>query len=292
MNATLLARPMAGPSQVDALRYRMLSGDRRRGDAGVPTLICASGRGGSGTSLLAALLAMSAAGDGYRVLLVDADEHVGPLAMLLQAPTTATWQDLRGGRLAPEEIATPISTTLTLVAGGAPRRLSPDGTALTAAERKACMRRVSTLGADMDLVVVDAGARFESVMAAITPHADERLVAVTADADPIGVASTYALCKAVQARCEGMPMDILVNRHDAGPAMRCFDTIDNGTRQFLGMPLRFAGAIPPDAALDTALRTGVPFHTAAAGSPAALAAHDIVLRAIAAATSSRPGIRS
>jgi flagellar biosynthesis protein FlhG len=290
---SLLATLPAGSSQADALLGRRTAGASRElgrdeADHAVPTLLCASGRGGSGTTLLSALLAVAAAGDGVRVLLIDADEHVGPLSMVLGATAHASWQDLRGGRFTPADIVTPISTTLTLVAGGAPR-VTP-GAALTAAERRACMRRIGSLSGSFDLVVVDCGARFDNVVSAVIPHSGERLLAVTAGADPIGLAATYALCKAVHTRHGALPIDVLVNRHEGSEASRCFDTIDAGARQFLGTALRLAGAVPADPTLDAALRSGMPFPDAAAGSPAAVAAHDVVMRLLAGTSSTRPGV--
>ena len=182
-----------------------------------------------------------------------------------------------------------LVTTLTLVAGGA-ARLHDTGLPLSAAEKKACLRRVSALSQGMDLVVIDCGSRFDSVAAAVTPHADERLLAIAAGADPIGLAATFALCKAVHARHGALPLDVLVNRHEGSEAARCFDAIDAGVRQFLGTSLRFAGAIPTDPTLDTALRAGMPFSDAAAGSPVAIAAHDAVVRVLAATSSSRTGV--
>lgn len=258
---------------------------------GVTTLLVASGRGGAGSSLLSALLAVSAAGEGRRVLLIDADDFVGPLALTLGVTPRASWTDLRGGRVTPLDVATPVSATLTLVAGGA-ARLSEGGvmqTPVNAVERKACMRRVSTLAESMDLVVIDCGARLDAVLGAITPHGGERLVAVSAGSDPVGLAATYALCKAVVQKHSALPVDVLVNRHEGSDAARCYDAIDAGARQFLGLTLRLAGAIPADPTLDAALRAGMPFPDAAAGSPAAVAAHDVVMRVLAGRTPSRSG---
>ena len=261
-----------------------------RAGHGTPTLLVASGRGGSGTTLMAALLAVAAAGDGHRVLLVDADDYVGPLAMILGVVPAAGWQDLRGGRVSPANIATPVSTTLTLVAGGAARRSEGDIMPVGGAERRSCMRRVSTLAEGADLVVIDCGSRLDSVLACVTPMAGERLVAVTGGSDPVAMAATYALCKAVHARHSALPMDLLVNRHEAHEAIACFDAVDAGVRGFLGTSLRFAGAVPSDSTLDAALRAGMPFPDAAAGSPAATAAHDAVMRVLAGASPLRPGL--
>ena len=259
MSTSLLTpSPSAVPraTQADALlqsRARAF-GDGRRlhaGADGVPTLLCASGRGGSGTSLVAALLAVAAAGEGARVLLVDADEHVGPLSMLLGVTARASWLDLRGARVAPRDVVTPISTTLALVAGGAARMGAAPSTSLTAAERRACMVRVHSLAQGMDVVVVDCGARFDAVTASLQPHRGEQLLAIAAGADPIGLAATFALCKAVHARQRALPLHVLVNRQDGSDAMRCFDAIDAGAKQFLGTALHYAGAIPTDPTLET-----------------------------------------
>ncbi|MBL0941020.1 MAG: hypothetical protein IBJ03_19200 [Gemmatimonadaceae bacterium] len=280
--------PVNAPSQADSLRAAVRA-ERDGHGGGAPTLLVASGRGGSGTSLISALLAVAAAGDGVRVLLVDADDFVGPLAMTLGVTPQASWTDLRGGNATPGDVATPVSATLTLVAGGAPR-LGGEASPLNAVERRACMRRLSPLTEQADLVVVDCGARLDPVLAATTPHANERLVAVSAGSDPVALAATYALCKAVHTRHRALPVDVLVNRHEGSEAARCFDAIDAGARQFLGLSLRLAGAIPADPTLDAALRRGMPFPDAAAGSPAALAAHDVVMRALTVRSPSRSGV--
>ncbi|MCC6245708.1 MAG: hypothetical protein IT353_22945 [Gemmatimonadaceae bacterium] len=286
-----LATPPRTDSQADALIQRRAAGHvHGHENNGVPTLLCASGRGGSGTTLVSALLAVAAAGDGYRVLLIDADEHVGPLALTLGVTPRASWQDVRGGQFGAIDVAMPLSTTLTLVAGGPALLSDRHAMPATMAERRACLRRVSALSQSMDLVVIDCGSRFESIVSAIAPHDGERLVAVTTGADPIALASTYALCKAVLARHRALPLDVLVNRHDGPEALRSFDAIDAGARQFLGTSLHFAGAIPSDPTLDAALRAGMPFPDAAAGSPAAIAAHDVVMRTLAGTSSTRPGV--
>jgi flagellar biosynthesis protein FlhG len=288
---TMLMSPPRGTvslSQAAAVQSARTGAGR---EGGIPTLLVASGRGGAGSTLLSALLAVSAAGERQRVLLVDADDFVGPLALTLGVSPRASWTDLRGGRFTPLDVATPVSATLTLVAGGAARLQdgSTNATPINTAERKACMRRVSTLSESMDLVVIDCGARLDAVLGAITPHSGERLVAVSAGSDPVGLAATYALCKAVVQRHSALPVDVLVNRHEGSEAARCYDAIDAGARQFLGLTLRLAGAIPADPTLDAALRAGMPFPDAAAGSPAAIAAHDVVMRVLAARTSSRSG---
>lgn len=258
----------------------------------VPTLLCASGRGGSGTSLIAALIAVSAAGDGRRVLLVDADDLVGPQAMLLGVKPWAGWQDLRGGRVQIRDVATPVSSSLTLVAGGVARRAPDDGNATpNAAERRACLRRVSALSEGHDLVVIDCGSRLETLLAAVAPQMHERVIAVMSGKDPIALAATFALCKAVHHRYSELKIDVVVNRQDTEQARQCFEAVSQGARQFLPTcPIQFAGAVPLDSTLDAVLRAGMPFLDAAAGSPAAHAAYELALRARTETTSFPSGL--
>jgi flagellar biosynthesis protein FlhG len=290
---TLAREPRAAvPSQLETLRSAVGVRPRAAGSPGVgPTvLVVASGRGGSGTSLAAALLALAAAGDGHRTLLVDGDELLGPHALLLGVTPSVRWPMLRGGAVDVGDLPIAVAPTLALVAGGRGDATAGGDVPLSAAERRACFARLHTLAAAHALVVIDAGARLDTVLAAIdATRADVRLVVVAAGHDPIALASSYALLKAVHARHATIAVDVLANRLDDATAVRVADTIAQGTEQFLGRAISFAGALPHDPNLDAALRAGMPFLDAVTGSPVAVAAHDTVLRMVPAASTSRPG---
>lgn len=273
-------------SQLDAMRASIGARPRTplRDATGPVVLVLASGRGGSGTTLASAVLALAAAGDGHRTLLIDGDELVGPHALLLGVEPTVRWPELRGGALDASHFALPIAPTLSVVAGGLA------GDALTAAERRACFARLQTLAATYALVVIDAGSRLDTVLAALEgARSSTRLVVVAAGQDPIALASSYALLKAAHARHPQLPMDVLANRLDDSAAVRVADTIAHGAEQFLGRAIAFAGALPHDTALDAALRAGMPFLDAVTGSPVAVAAHDTVLRMVPSVSTSRFG---
>jgi flagellar biosynthesis protein FlhG len=281
-------------SQLDAMRASIGTRTRTpmRDATGPVVLVLASGRGGSGTTLASALLALAAAGDGHRTLLIDGDDLVGPHAMLLGVVPTTRWPMLRGGAVDPAQLALPIAPTLSLVAGGrADTSLDTSLSAsLTAAERRVCFARLQTLASTYALVVIDAGSQLETVLSALEgARSSTRLVVLTAGQDPIALASSYALLKAVHARHPQLPMDVLANRLDDATAVRVADTIAHGAEQFLGRAIAFAGALPHDTALDAALRAGMPFLDAVTGSPVAVAAHDTVLRMVPSASTSRFG---
>ena len=74
--------------------------------APIPGVIAVgAGKGGVGTSLVSALLALEAARLGEQVLLVDADENVGSLHMMLGLEDAGPGVGaLRGGAIEPEDL--------------------------------------------------------------------------------------------------------------------------------------------------------------------------------------------
>ncbi len=289
--SALLATPSRG-SQLDSLRSAIALRDRtgtsHRSDASGPTvLVCASGRGGSGTSMVSALLALSAAGDGHNTLLIDGDDLIGPHAMLLDVTPAVRWPALLGGGVHSTQLPTVIAPTMALVAGG---RAESDASPLSTAERRACFARLHSLAESYALVVIDAGSRLDAMLAAIdSDRINAQLVIITAGSDPIAMASSYALLKAAHTRRPHIEAGVLCNRLPDAMAARVADTLAHGAEQFLARPLAFAGAIPHDTALDAALRAGMPFLDAVTGSPVAVAAHDTVLRMVPAVSTSRSG---
>ncbi len=284
MLATAVTTPGRALTQSQSISAGVRSAIGDVTSIGTSTLLFASGRGGSGTTLLATLCAAAAAGDGKRVLLIDTDDIVGPISLLLGVTPLATWPLLRSATVNAKSVVTPISETLSLIAGGVPSgfELQPLG----AAERRAAMRRLESLFESYDIIVADCGSKADSVASMIVPHLNERLIAVTGSADAVTLAATYALTKLARQRHPSLPSEILVNRQGESDARGIFDVLDAGARQFLGTPLSFAGVVPDDRTLDAALRAGMPFWDAATGSPAALAAHYAVTQIATRAASS------
>lgn len=265
--------------------FRSFVGTRPTAAAGMPAIarnvvVLGSGKGGSGTSVVAALVALAAAAIGRRTLLVDGDEHVGPQRFLLGTPAGPSLADLRTRDA--ESLVVPVSATLSLVPGGPG---VGDAAVTDAAERRALLRRVAGLYPAYDLVVVDGGSRLDSVCAwcdAAGSGGPARLL-VVGGTDPIALASSYALVKAARERTaavSGRPVaaELIVNGHDADDAQLAFTHVSQACRSFLDAPLRLAGALPHDGCLDVALRAGMPLQDAAAGSPAAVAAHAMIER--------------
>ncbi|MCU0633319.1 MAG: AAA family ATPase [Gemmatimonadaceae bacterium] len=259
------------PSQLDVLRGRRAAapligeGD---GDRSMHTLVIASGKGGVGTSVMAALTALAAFDRGERVLLVDADDQVGPLALLLGciAPDARLDDLLRGLRPAHDVLAW-LDPRFALLPGGVPLdRMLP---ALAGAERRVAFRRVATVGQQFDRVIIDAGSRLDGVLAACAADASAVLVVTAPDA--VANAAAFATLKAVARAHAPVTLAAMANRATDEDGTALLSQLADGCARFLDRSLSPLGAIAADEGLDRALRAGMPLVDAARGSPAAQA---------------------
>jgi flagellar biosynthesis protein FlhG len=233
---------------------------------GARVVVVGSGKGGVGTSTVAALLALVAADAGTDVLLVDAADGLGVLHLLLGVDAGRELGSLRGGELEPAELVVPVVPGLSLLAAGAdPLREPP----LAPAERRALFRRVGEVFPGHGLVVIDGGSRLESVLAAC--EAGVGLLLTVTNADRICLAATYALVKAVGSRLGDRPVAVLGNRLDDDVAREAASLVESASRHFLERSILFAGSIPDDACLSAGIAAGMPVQDAATGSPAAAA---------------------
>jgi MinD-like ATPase involved in chromosome partitioning or flagellar assembly len=225
-----------------------------------------AGKGGVGTSTVAALLAAAMAGESCRVLLVEAGERFGALHLVFgvdpMEPSGARHRE-------PEARLLDVAPGLTLFPAASPT----DETIRSSAERRLLFRRVVGLYDEFDLVVVDAGSTLET-MAAVCAEGVGRFFAITAG-DRISVVATYALIKALRARDVSVGIEVLANRLDDDSAVRAFEHVKAATDHFLGGDLTFAGVVPDDPDFASALAAGLGAHTAAEGSAAAGALREI-----------------
>ena len=237
---------MTGRSQLDAVRRFAATEAPRAPEsvAGAPVVAVGAGKGGVGTSTVAALVAAALAADGRAVLLVDASEGMSGLHALLGVPPTPPVQRLRGGATRPAELVVPVAPGLSLVSDGG----ESDGGAapLGAPERRILMRRIVALRTDYDVVILDAGASMGGVLAACAAGATA-FVAVT-PADRVGLAATYALVKVLHAERPTLPVHVVASRHAGREALASFEQLRTAADRFLAREPRFAGAIPDEPA--------------------------------------------
>lgn len=249
-----------------------------RGDTFQPVpgvLVLGSGKGGVGTSVVSALLALDASRRGEEVLLVDADEGVGSLHLMfgLTDPGPGLGS-LRGGERAPEDLLVRVAPGLALFPGGGGGVQAT--LAVAAAEQRVLLRRVAGLYEHFGLVVVDGGSRLDTVMAACMAGA-ERLLCVTS-AERISVAATYALFKVARSRFASLPVELIVSGASRLSGQATHGIVQAAAESFLDTRVDLGGAVPRDDALVSVLESGRTIAELDAASPAAAAAGDIVVR--------------
>ncbi len=219
-------------------------------EASTRTVVVGSGKGGSGASTIAALLGIGMAEAGRRTLLVDGDDAIGALHHLFGIPS-ASEALLR--QEDPDSEIIWVADRLALLPGGSVRhRIASVRT--TPVQRSAFYRRIMPMAVTFDVMIVDAGSRLDSVVAATSTHA-ARYVTVSG-IEPAALAASYALVKALAQRVSDARVEMLVNGHDDVSALTAFQHVSMATEQFLGRDLGYAGTIPACQSLRGAVLSG------------------------------------
>jgi MinD-like ATPase involved in chromosome partitioning or flagellar assembly len=241
----------------------------------VHRLVLASGKGGVGTSIVAALTALTAAERDARVLLVDAAETSGAQHHLFGVrPTHSVWS-LSDEQSNPEDGLIALDDNLTLVTGGT----SGDATMPSNdVDRRAALTRLAHVFSNYDIVIFDAGSRLDTITA-VTETADASLLLVTS-ADRLALAANYALVKAVRGRRADASISVLANRHGEALAEEACDFLVGACSHFLGHTIDIVGALPDDPCLQAAIGAGMTVRDALDGSPAAESMRGILSRVI------------
>jgi len=250
----------------------------------IDCLLIASGKGGVGTSVIAALAALAAAYRGDRVLLVDASESGGTQHHLFGVrPTESLWM-LMDRRSDPNDLLITVDEGLTLVPGGT------SATAIAPAtdnERRSALARLAHVYPNFDTIIFDGGSRLDTI-SAISELADPSVLLVTS-ADRLALAANYALVKSIGGRRDNAPIAVVANRHTESLAEEACEFLTGACSHFLNRTIDVAGVVPDDPCLQAAVGAGMTVRDALDGSPAAEAVRGVLNRvapAISAAAAS------
>lgn len=229
--------------QATGLRERFRAGVRPQPTTTTPAIVIGSGKGGVGKSLTSVSFAGALAASGRRVLLVDGEQNLGNLHVLLGVHPPLNLTSVVRDGVDPAEIVVQIRDNLWLL----PAESGADAIhGLGATDRARLQRQVSGLFADYDVVIIDAGAGFDSAVRCAALRA-ARLVVVTMP-EATALTDAYALIKIVHGQLPNMPVDVIVNRTldpSEGPA--AFERLAAAAARFLGRTVSYLGAVPEDA---------------------------------------------
>jgi flagellar biosynthesis protein FlhG len=217
--------------------------------------ICiASGKGGTGKSVVSASLASLLAVRG-RTLLVDADFGVGNAHILQDTSPATTCVDVVEGRCSVEEALHACNERLTLLGAGSG---VPHMTELSSYE----MRLLATGLADVEqgfrYVVVDSAAGVSGQTMAFARAADLTVLVTTPDLT--AMTDAYAFLKLLVVGRPGAPVQLLVNRAaNENEAHEVAQRIARVSERFLGAAPRLVGWLPNDTIVSSCVNRRGPF---------------------------------
>jgi len=216
--------------------------------------ICvASGKGGTGKSIVTASLATIFARRG-RTLIVDADLGVGNAHILQNATPALSFVDVVEGRLPVRDIRIECRPNLDLLGGGSGvSRMA----GLSSWEIHMLARGIEAIEADYAALLVDSAAGISNQTISFAAASDVVLIITTPDVTAL--TDAYAFLKALLLKRSDCEPLFAVNRATSETEARgVADRMIAVSRKFLGREPRFVGALPEDRAVGRSVNARCP----------------------------------
>jgi flagellar biosynthesis protein FlhG len=205
------------------------------------SLCVASGKGGTGKSVVSASLATSLAARG-RTLILDADMGVGNAHILQDVSPLATLVDVVEGETSLRDARIACSSRIDLLAAGSG---VPRMSELSKYETYLIAEGLEELELEYRWVVVDSAAGISRQTLRFALACDVVLIVTTPDLT--AMTDAYALLKSLRARRGSCMPLLLVNRAwDQEQAEEVASRIARVAERFLGTPPRLVGWLPED----------------------------------------------
>ncbi len=245
------ATPAASPSTQDQ-RVRLVEGLAATSTARVVCI--ASGKGGTGKSVIASNLALLRARRGERVLLIDFDAGLANAHLLLGLAPPHDVGHVMEGTVSAREALVEGPHGLKLLAGGVGRQCLIDP---TRRELDRLFKALRPLEDDFDLIVIDHGAGLSYSTVAHLAAASTLLLVTNHEVTALS--DGYALYKRAKLVNPEIRVGLVVNRApDERLAMDAWNRFRGASHKFLGHAPELIGWVPADPVISQAVQLRKP----------------------------------
>ncbi|MFN0244719.1 MAG: AAA family ATPase [Planctomycetota bacterium] len=213
----------------------------------------ASGKGGTGKSVVSASLAQLFARRG-RTLIVDADMGVGNAHILQNVAPEHSFVDVVEGRCSAREIRVPCDRDLDLLAAGSGvSRMA----GLSAYEMHLVACGIESLETEYQFVLVDSAAGISHQTIAFAAASD--LVLLVTTPDVTALTDAYAFLKVLlQRRSDCVPLFVVNRVASIEEGEHVADRMRSVARKFLGREPQLVGILPDDRAVARSVNERAP----------------------------------
>jgi flagellar biosynthesis protein FlhG len=233
-----------------------------------------SGKGGVGKSNVAVNLAITLAGAGKRVTLLDADLGLANADVLCNVDlrTNLSHVIARKRELADVLVKAPGGFNLIGGASGLARMAD-----LTDDDRQRLIEALGELERQADVILIDTGAGISPNVLSFTRAADHVLVVTTPE--PTAITDAYAVVKVISRDANERRLSLLVNQaRSAAEGRVVHERIAKVAKQFLGVSVLDAGYVLADENVQQAVRRRTPFVLGTPNCPAARCIEKLAMR--------------
>ncbi|UCH63654.1 MAG: MinD/ParA family protein [Fidelibacterota bacterium] len=229
-----------------------------------------SGKGGVGKTNISVNLGILLSQRRQRVLLLDADLHLGKLDVVIGATPRYTLAELVEGSQTLEQIIMqhPSGIDILPATSGDLNLLEADSQML-----KVLAESFATIQARYDYLIVDTGAGVSPTVLTMALGADKVILIVTPE--PASISDVYAMIKVIRSKSPELPLILLPNRlKSLEDGLELHKKLNLITQKFLKTNLCYGGSIVEDTAIGQAIIRQRPYVLE---YPRSQAAHNLQL---------------
>ena len=233
-----------------------------------------SGKGGVGKSNVAVNLAITLAGAGKRVTLMDADLGLANADVLCNVDLRTNLSHVIARKKELSEVLVKAPGGFNLIGGASGLARMAD---LTDEDRQRLVDALGELEQQADVILIDTGAGISPNVLSFTRAADHVLVVTTPE--PTAITDAYAVIKVISRDATERRLSLLVNQaRSPGEGRVVHERIAKVAKQFLGVSVLDAGYVLADEHVQNAVRSRTPFVLGAPNCPAAKCIEKLAMR--------------